>query len=199
MARKKVTPEEEIVNTAVEGTALGSVPAGSVLHDEAGADTGDVPAELPEGDLSAEETAEQSETLSAMEAAETKPLGLSTEEKTASQDESDTAEERVEEAELHEETSEFLEAAEDLHSNLPASAPHGSEADGADWGFEEPVPEEAAAEAAEDEYLAAGNSEMPDAPEEKSERTLFYELDFNELDRGLSEDERKEWNSMLPG
>lgn len=28
MARKKVTPEEEIVNTAVEGTALGSVPAG---------------------------------------------------------------------------------------------------------------------------------------------------------------------------
>lgn len=83
MARKKVTPEEEIVNTAVEGTALGSVPAGSVLHDEAGADTGDVPAELPEGDLSAEETAEQSETLSAMEAAETKPLGLSTEEKTA--------------------------------------------------------------------------------------------------------------------
>ena len=42
MARKKVTPEEEIINTAVEGTALGSVPAGSVLHDEAGADTGDV-------------------------------------------------------------------------------------------------------------------------------------------------------------
>ena len=27
MARKKVTPEEEIENTAVEGTALGSVPA----------------------------------------------------------------------------------------------------------------------------------------------------------------------------
>ena len=25
MARKKITPEEEIVNTAVEGTALGSV------------------------------------------------------------------------------------------------------------------------------------------------------------------------------
>lgn len=31
MARKKVTPEEEIVNTAVEGTALGSVPAGIAL------------------------------------------------------------------------------------------------------------------------------------------------------------------------
>ena len=195
MARKKVTPEEEIVNTAVEGTALGSVPAGSVLHDEAGADTGDVPAELPEGDLSAEETAEQSETLSAMEAAETKPLGLSTEEKTASQDESDTAEERVEEAELHEEMSEIPDAEENLLSDLPTSVSQASEADEADWGLGEPVPEEAAAEPAEDEYLADGNSEMPDAPEEKSERTLFYELDFNELDRGLSEEERKEWNS----
>lgn len=196
MARKKVTPEEEIVNTAVEGTALGSVPAGSVLHDEAGADTGDVPAELPEGDLSAEETAEQSETLPAMEAAEAKPFGLFAAEKTASQEENDTVEKRAEEAELHEETSEFLEAAEDLHSNLPASAPHGSEADGADWGFEEPVTEEAAAEPAENEYLAADNAETLDASDEKSERTLFYELDFNELDRGLSEEERKEWNSI---
>lgn len=196
MARKKVTPEEEIVNTAVEGTALGSVPAGSVLHDEAGADTGDIPAELPEGDLSAEETAEQSETLPAMEAAEAKPFGLSAAEKTASQEENDTVEKRAEETELHEETSEFLEAAEDLHSNLPASAPHGSEADGADWGFEEPVTEEAAAEPAEDEYLAADNAETLDASDEKSERTLFYELDFNELDRGLSEEERKEWNSI---
>ena len=66
MARKKVTPEEEIVNTAVEGTALGSVPAGSVLHDEAGADTGDVPAELPEGDLPAEETAENPSPIPAL-------------------------------------------------------------------------------------------------------------------------------------
>lgn len=176
---------------------LPEVPAQhSVLHDEAGADTGDVPAELPEGDLSAEETAEQSETLPAMEAAEAKPFGLSAEEKTASQEENDTVEKRAEEAELHEETSEFLEAAEDLHSNLPASAPHGSEADGADWGFEEPVTEEAAAEPAEDEYLAADNAETLDASDEKSERTLFYELDFNELDRGLSEEERKEWNSI---
>lgn len=184
MARKKVTPEEEIVNTAVEGTALGSVPAGSVLHDEAGADTGDFPAELPEGDLPVEETAEQSETLPAMEAAEAKPFGLSAAEKTASQEESDTVEKRAEEAELHEETSEFPDSEENLISDLPTSVPQVSEADEADWGFGEPAPEEAAAEAAEDEYLADGNSEMPDAPEEKSERTLFYELDFNELDRG---------------
>lgn len=38
MARKKVTPEEEIVNTAVEGTALGSVPADTAPPDETGAD-----------------------------------------------------------------------------------------------------------------------------------------------------------------
>lgn len=196
MARKKVTPEEKIVNAVGEETALGSILSDTAPLDEAGADTRDFPAELPEGNLPAEEPTEPSETLPAMEAAEANTLGLSAAEKTASPDESDTVEERAEETELHEETSEFLEAAEDLHSNLPASAPHGSEADGADWGFEEPVTEEAAAEPAEDEYLAAGNSEMPDAPEEKSERTLFYELDFNELDRGLSEEERKEWNSI---
>ena len=185
MARKKVALEEEIVNAVGEETALGSVPADTAPPDEAGADTGDFPAELPEGDFPAEETAEQSETLPAMESAEAKPFGLSAEEKTASQEENDTVEKRAEEAELHEETSEFLEAAEDLHSNLPASAPQGSEADEADWGFEEPVTEEAAAEPAEDEYLAADNAETLDASDEKSERTLFYELDFNELDRGL--------------
>lgn len=196
MARKKVAPEEKIVNAVGEETALGSIPADTAPPDETGADSGDFPAELPEGDLPAEETAEQSETLPAMETAEAKPLGLSAAEKTASQEESDTVEERAEEAELHEETSEFLEAAEDLYSDLPASAPQGSEADEADWGFEEPVTEEAAAEPAEDECLAADNAETLDASEEKSERTLFYELDFNELDRGLSEEERKEWNSI---
>lgn len=185
-----------LITLSAESNVQVIITTHSVLHDEAGADTGDIPAELPEGDLSAEETAEQSETLPAMEAAEAKPFGLSAAEKTASQEENDTVEKRAEETELHEETSEFLEAAEDLHSNLPASAPHGSEADGADWGFEEPVTEEAAAEPAEDEYLAADNAETLDASDEKSERTLFYELDFNELDRGLSEEERKEWNSI---
>lgn len=52
-------------------------------------------------------------------------MELSTEEKTASQDESDTAEERVEEAELHEEMSEFLDAEENLISDLPTSVPPG--------------------------------------------------------------------------
>lgn len=196
MARKKVAPEEEIVNAAGEETALGSVPVDTAPPDEAGADTGDVPAELSEVDLPAEEPTEPSETLPTMEAADAKPFGLSAAEKTAFQEESDTVEERAEESELHEKMSEFPDAEENLLSDLPTSVPQASEADEAEWGFEEPVPEEAAAEATENEYLAADNPEMPDAPEEKSERTLFYELDFNELDRGLSEDERKEWNSI---
>ena len=136
MARKKVTPEEEIVNAAGEEVIPESIPVDIVLSNEICTDTETSPSDLPEGDLSAEETAEQSETLPAMEAAEAKPFGLSAAEKTASQEENDTVEKRAEEAELHEETSEFLEAAEDLHSNLPASAPQGSEADEADWGFE---------------------------------------------------------------
>lgn len=32
--------------------------------------------------------------------------------------------------------------------------------------------------------------------ESKSERQLFYELDFHELDRDLTEEERQEWNSI---
>ena len=196
MARKKVAPEEEIVNAAGEEVIPESIPVDTVLSNEICTDTETSPSDLPEGNLPAEESTEPSETLPAMEAAEAKPFGLSAAEKTASQEKNDTVEERAEEAELHEETSEFLEAAEDLYSDLPASAPQGSEADEADWGFEEPVTEEAAAEPAEDECLAADNAETLDALEEKSERTLFYELDFNELDRGLSEEERKEWNSI---
>lgn len=38
MARKKVAPEEEIVNAVGEETALGSVPVDTAPPDEAGAD-----------------------------------------------------------------------------------------------------------------------------------------------------------------
>ena len=86
MARKKVAPEEEIVNAVGEETALGSVPVDTAPPDEAGADTGDVPAELSEVDLPAEEPTEPSETLPTMEAADAKPFGLSAAEKTASQE-----------------------------------------------------------------------------------------------------------------
>ena len=39
MARKKVAPEEKIVNAVGEETALGSVPADTAPPDETGADT----------------------------------------------------------------------------------------------------------------------------------------------------------------
>ena len=35
----------------------------------------------------------------------------------------------------------------------------------------------------------------PEKPE-KSDRQIFYELDFNEVDRGLTPEERQEWNSI---
>ena len=116
MARKKVAPEEEIVNAAGEEVIPESIPVDTVLSNEICTDTETSPSDLPEGNLPAEESTEPSETLPAMEAAEAKPFGLSAAEKTASQEKNDTVEERAEEAELHEETSEFLEAAEDLIS-----------------------------------------------------------------------------------
>lgn len=119
MARKKVAPEEEIVNAAGEEVIPESIPVDTVLSNEICTDTETSPSDLPEGNLPAEESTEPSETLPAMEAAEAKPFGLSAAEKTASQEKNDTVEERAEEAELHEETSEFLEAAEDLYSDLP--------------------------------------------------------------------------------
>ena len=39
-------------------------------------------------------------------------------------------------------------------------------------------------------------SKASDAGEKKDERTQFYELDFNELDRDLTPEERREWNSI---
>ncbi len=34
------------------------------------------------------------------------------------------------------------------------------------------------------------------SPREKNDRQMFYGLDFNELDRGLTSEERQEWNSI---
>ena len=119
MARKKVAPEEEIVNAAGEEVIPESIPVDIVLSNEICTDTETSPSDLPEGNLPAEESTEPSETLPAMEAAEAKPFGLSAAEKTAFQEESDTVEERAEESELHEKMSEFPDAEENLLSDLP--------------------------------------------------------------------------------
>lgn len=39
-------------------------------------------------------------------------------------------------------------------------------------------------------------AEEPTPQEAPSERRSFYQLDFNELDRDLSPEERQEWNSI---
>ena len=44
---------------------------------------------------------------------------------------------------------------------------------------------------AEPEFVSQSAS-----PREKSDRQMFYGLDFNELDRGLTSEERQEWNSI---
>ena len=44
---------------------------------------------------------------------------------------------------------------------------------------------------AEPEFVSQSAS-----PQEKSDRQMFYGLDFNELDRGLTSEERQEWNSI---
>ena len=41
-----------------------------------------------------------------------------------------------------------------------------------------------------------GDASVPPPPPEKSDRQSFYELNFNEMDRGLTAEERQEWNSI---
>lgn len=54
--------------------------------------------------------------------------------------------------------------------------------------------------AAEPEPLSEPETPPPPPPKpekpEKSDRQIFYELDFNEVDRGLTPEERQEWNSI---
>ena len=57
------------------------------------------------------------------------------------------------------------------------------------------VPEEST------EFPSGGRADHEDAsvpppPPEKSDRQSFYELNFNEMDRGLTAEERQEWNSI---
>ena len=40
------------------------------------------------------------------------------------------------------------------------------------------------------------DASVPPPPPEKSDRQSFYELNFNEMDRGLTVEERQEWNSI---
>ena len=101
-------------------------------------------------------------------------------------------------SELHDETDETAEYSVDL-SEEPATVPSESTpisgTEESDWGFQEPkkeITEEKELEPALEASVPAGPSKI--AP--KSDRQLFYELKFNNLDRGLSPEERQEWNSI---
>ena len=98
--------------------------------------------------------------------------------------------------EAHEATSE----AETYSVNLteppesePPAQPPVPDAEESDWGFGEPKQE-----AQEEPPAPPEPSVPPKAPKAagKSDRQLFYELKFNELDRGLTPEERQEWNSI---
>ena len=187
MARKKNIPEEEIVNVTCEE----AVPAEETLvdttqPDETGADTGSFSVDSPDTILPAEGSAEMSEHLPTVDetAVETPLL-----------DGGDAWGEAEESSKLYEEKAELPDIAEDLNA-APIQPDHGSfAAEEADWGFQEPTPEETVAEPVES-GADEDASKVSDAGEKRDERTQFYGLDFNELDRGLSEEERKEWNSI---
>ena len=98
--------------------------------------------------------------------------------------------------EAHEATSEAetysVNLTEPPESEPPAQPPI-PDAEESDWGFGEPKQE-----AQEEPPAPPEPSVPPKAPKTagKSDRQLFYELKFNELDRGLTPEERQEWNSI---
>lgn len=111
--------------------------------------------------------------------------------------------------EAHEAASEPPEYSIDLSEEpepVPArdAAPPDAEED--DWGFREPrrevTGEEAPAQPASIALPARPAPSVPSVPSVrpkaavKSDRQLFFELKFNELDRSLTPEERQEWNSI---
>ena len=89
---------------------------------------------------------------------------------------------------LGEAPTEYMGVSEDLpsaNSGVPAS----DEPSAAEYPSAEPP---------EDVGLDSGSepAPQPSAPAEKSDRQSFYELNFNEMDRSLTTEERQEWNSI---
>lgn len=101
-------------------------------------------------------------------------------------------------SELHDEAEEAAEYSVDLSEEPEMGSPEStpvSSAEESDWGFQEPkreITEEKVLEPTLEASVPAGPSKI--AP--KSDRQLFYELKFNNLDRGLTPEERQEWNSI---
>ena len=219
MARKKIVLEEEVSKSAMaEETTAANV------DDAAPADDTEEPAraEKPES-ASAEKASEETMSAEAASASE-KELSVESEREDASIEEVTTEPESAldalseaailydadedgnsvsdmvprETSELHDEAEEAAEYSVDLSEEPEMGSPEStpvSSAEESDWGFQEPkreITEEKVLEPTLEASVPAGPSKI--AP--KSDRQLFYELKFNNLDRGLTPEERQEWNSI---
>ena len=101
-------------------------------------------------------------------------------------------------SELHDEAEEAAEYSVDLSEEseaVPSESTPISSAEESDWGFQEPKREITEEKVLEPTLETPASVESPKAVP-KSDRQLFYELKFNNLDRGLSPEERQEWNSI---
>ena len=84
-------------------------------------------------------------------------------------------------------------------NNIPESGEPPTPLEAGGDAADEPasLPTESPGEAVE---ISTGNGtdteSEPAPPPEKSDRQSFYELNFNEMDRGLTAEERQEWNSI---
>ncbi len=111
--------------------------------------------------------------------------------------------------EIHEAASEPPEYSIDLSEEpepVPTRDAAPSDAEEDEWGFREPrrevTGEEAPAQPASIVLPVRPAPSVPSVPSVlpkaavKSDRQIFFELKFNELDRGLTPEERQEWNSI---
>ena len=206
-----------------DGTSVGNDPP-KESREEALAET--VSAEMPTADIPAEEEAiptpveEQpaeeeagSEPVDAVSAAVESVLGARGEGGAAgsvTEEDADgvdiTPGKLPEVNEAHETTSELPEYSIDLAEEPEPVPPKGAAAPSVeedDWGFREPrrevTGEEVLASPAPPVLPAQPAPPVPAEPPKpavKSDRQLFFELKFNELDRGLTPEERQEWNSI---
>lgn len=97
-------------------------------------------------------------------------------------------------SELHDEAEEAAEYSVDLSEEseaVPSESTPISSAEESDWGFQEPKREITEEKVLEPTLETPASVESPKAVP-KSDRQLFYELKFNNLDRGLSPEERQE-------
>ena len=199
MARKKITPEEETPKTVApeESTAADISAEGEA-------------APAPMEEQPTEEDAEP-EPVDAIAAAVESVLDARSEDAAGSAEEGNVSGVDIthgklpEVNEAHETTSGLPEYGIDLSedSELPPKDAVLPDAEEDDWGFREPrrevTGEEVLASPAPPVLPAQPAPPVPaelPKPAVKSDRQLFFELKFNELDRGLTPEERQEWNSI---